>query len=101
MFIFLAAKGLRDDDGVEHDSCLNPITLPWRGILFCLVVYCAGQEVWLCVARAGQGRVVRVHVTDFSGTCIIDPPLKASRTWGSIKNDLRLVFELIPAILGY
>lgn len=72
------------------------------GYCFFLLVYCAGQGVRrVFVARAGQGREVRVRATDFLGTCIIDPPLKASRTRGSIKNDSWLVSELIPAILGY
>lgn len=99
-FILLAAKGSEDGDGVEHDSCLNHIPPPWRGILLFLVVYCAGQGVrHVFVARAGQGREARVRVAGVSGTCIIDPPLKASCTRGSVKNDSWLVSELMPAIL--
>lgn len=56
-FILLAAKGSEDGDGVEHDSCLNHIPPPWRGILLFLVVYCAGQGVrHVFVARARSCR---------------------------------------------
>lgn len=86
-FILLAAKGSEDGDGVEHDSCLNHIPPPWRGILLFLVVYCAGQGVRrVFVARAGQGREARLRVAGVSGTCIIDPPLKAFPAhWAALK----------------
>lgn len=52
-FILLASRGSEDDDAVGHDSCLNHIPLPRRGILLFLPVYCVGQRVWpVFVARA-------------------------------------------------
>lgn len=65
-----------------------------EGYCFFLVVYCAGQGVrHVFVARPGRGREARVRVAAVSGTCIIDPPLKASCTRGSVKNDSWLVFR--------
>lgn len=71
-FILLGAKGSEDGGGVEHDSCLNHIPPPWRGILLFLVVYCAGQgvrRVFVALARGREerraivSRVSRGHVS--------------------------------------